>query len=242
MALQSWYVTTRDMPGHHDGVVKYHDCHKCWAPEAWVVSPTGSPASAGVLIPPLRTARLMCVPEATSGGAESSRHREWWWSGGGGVPGELPASQHARGPPGGCSTQHTARSAQHTQHAQHERAPYSSGRRMRVGWTGLSRRVHEEAPFRAQAVVPCFWLCGTQQPVRACLGTQGGPVNVPLIDAARVRVYVGVLSPSCLALCLLIVTPPAAPICSSPGAPACRCYDISARVCRDAVADARGLT
>lgn len=112
MALQSWYVTTRDMPGHHDGVVKYHDCHKCWAPEAWVVSPTGSPASAGVLIPPLRTARLMCVPEATSGGAESSRHREWWWSGGGGVPGELPASQHARGPPGGCSTQHTAHSAQ----------------------------------------------------------------------------------------------------------------------------------
>ena len=49
-------------------------------------------------------------------------------------------------------------------------------------------------------------------------------MNVPLIDAARVRVYVAVLSPSCLALCLLVVAPPAAPICSSPGAPACRCF------------------
>ena len=35
-----------------------------------VVIPTAFPASQGVLIRPLRTARLTCVPEATSAGAE----------------------------------------------------------------------------------------------------------------------------------------------------------------------------
>ena len=40
------------------------------SPEVGVVIPTASPASQGVLIRPLRTARSTCVPEATSAGAE----------------------------------------------------------------------------------------------------------------------------------------------------------------------------